>query len=246
MPGCGRKTVLSVIIPCLNEAAGIVAALQALQPLRQRGAEVQSPHASSAEAPVLPAKPRPAVRLRRPEAAYEKPGRLPIYIDNAGLVLTAPFIPHLFRELGMLERTANGALQLTEPATATRVVHLLQYLVTSRTATPEPLLVLNKILAGIPTAAVVGAQIEATEQELALCATLLASMLANWPALSTGTSPAGLQNTFMQREGRLTFDGDKWLLKVERKTLDVLVDQVPWSFRLIFHSWMPQPLHVEW
>lgn len=32
--------MLSVIIPCLNEAAGIVAALQALQPLRQRGAEV--------------------------------------------------------------------------------------------------------------------------------------------------------------------------------------------------------------
>jgi len=31
---------LSIIIPCLNEAAGIVAALQALQPLRQRGAEV--------------------------------------------------------------------------------------------------------------------------------------------------------------------------------------------------------------
>jgi hypothetical protein len=207
---------------------------------------VQSPHAASAQASVLPAKPRPAPRLYRPNAAHEKPGRSPIYIDNAGLVLASPFIPHLFRELGMLERTAGGALQLAEPATATRAVHLLQYLVTSRTATPEPLLALNKILAGVATAAVVTSQIEATEQELSLCAKLLAAMLANWPALSTGTSLVGLQDTFMQREGRLTFDGDKWMLKVERKTLDVLVDQVPWSFRLIFHSWMPQPLHVEW
>ena len=31
---------LSIIIPCLNEAAGIVAALERLQPLRRRGAEV--------------------------------------------------------------------------------------------------------------------------------------------------------------------------------------------------------------
>lgn len=32
--------VLSIIIPCLNEAGGIVAALERLQPLRRRGAEV--------------------------------------------------------------------------------------------------------------------------------------------------------------------------------------------------------------
>lgn len=246
---------LLAAIGARGETAGMTGMAQTLRRLtpvimphsRSRGAEVQSPLATpSAEAPVLPAKPRPAARPRRSDAAHEKPGRLPIYIDNAGLVLTAPFIPHLFRELGMLERNAGGALKLTEPATASCAVHLLQYLVTSHTATPEPLLVLNKILAGVPTAAAVTSQIEAAENELALCAKLLASMLANWPALSTGTSPAGLQNTFMQRKGRLTFDGDKWMLKVERKTLDVLVDQVPWSFRLIFHSWMPQPLYVEW
>jgi hypothetical protein len=237
------------------ETAGMTGMAQTLHRLtpvilpraRSRGTKMLGPHAvPSAEAVAIPARPRPAARPHRPDAAHEKPNRAPIYIDNAGLVLTAPFIPHLFSELGMLEKTADGALQLGQPATATRAVHLLQYLVTSQTATPEPLLALNKILAGVPTAAVVGAQIEATEQEIALCGKLLASMLANWPALSTGTSPAGLQQTFMQRAGRLTYDGDKWLLKVERKTLDVLVDQVPWSFRMIFHSWMPQPLHVEW
>ena len=31
---------LSIIIPCLNEAAGIVSMLESLRPLRARGAEV--------------------------------------------------------------------------------------------------------------------------------------------------------------------------------------------------------------
>ncbi|MEO7727574.1 MAG: glycosyltransferase, partial [Burkholderiales bacterium] len=33
-------STLSIVIPCLNEAAGIAAALARLQPLRQRGVEV--------------------------------------------------------------------------------------------------------------------------------------------------------------------------------------------------------------
>ena len=32
----------------------------------------------------------------------------------------------------------------------------------------------------------------------------------------------------------------------ERKTLDVLVDQVPWSIGVVFHAWMPGALHVTW
>lgn len=39
--GASRSAVrLSIIIPCLNEAGGIIAALECLQPLRRRGAEV--------------------------------------------------------------------------------------------------------------------------------------------------------------------------------------------------------------
>ena len=34
------KPLLSIIVPALNEAAGIVATLSALAPLRARGAEV--------------------------------------------------------------------------------------------------------------------------------------------------------------------------------------------------------------
>ncbi len=48
---------LSIIIPCLNEAAGIVAALEPLQPLRRRGAEVIVVDGGSKDASVALAAP---------------------------------------------------------------------------------------------------------------------------------------------------------------------------------------------
>ena len=49
---------LSIIVPCLDEAAGIVAALERLQPLRRRGAEVIVVDGGSADATVEIATPR--------------------------------------------------------------------------------------------------------------------------------------------------------------------------------------------
>jgi hypothetical protein len=57
---------------------------------------------------------------------------------------------------------------------------------------------------------------------------------------------AGLRETFLQREGKLQRTHDGWKLRVQRKTLDVLVDQIPWSISVVFHAWMPQPIHVTW
>ena len=197
------------------------------------------------EAP-FPSWPEPAGLAPPSGAGQERETRDPIYIGNAGIVLAAPFLPPLFRDLDFLSRTDDGTTVLKDRDTASRAVHLLQYLADNSTATPEPLLVLNKLLCGLPTASVISPGIEPRPSELEACAKLHASVLANWPALSTGTSVAGLQESFFQREGRLTFDGDKWTLKVERKTLDILLDQVPWGFRTIFHAWMPHVLQVDW
>jgi hypothetical protein len=35
-------------------------------------------------------------------------------------------------------------------------------------------------------------------------------------------------------------------LQVERKTLDVLLDSIPWGFSTVLLPWNPQPLFVEW
>ena len=169
----------------------------------------------------------------------------PIYINNAGLVLTGPFLPHLFQSLGMLHQDETGHTRLRDGKAVSRAVHLLQYLVDGRTDRPEPLLVLNKIMCGVPTATPVERVIEPTEQERELCERLLKAMLANWKIISH-TSIAGLRETFLQREGKLERTPDGWKLQVQRKTLDVLVDQIPWSISVIFNTCMPQPLRVTW
>jgi hypothetical protein len=171
--------------------------------------------------------------------------REPIYIGNAGLVLTNPFLPHFLDALGLLVRDDAGKPRLRDESAAQRAVHLLQYLVDGHTDRPEPRLALNKILCGMPIAAPVERAIEATEEERETCDTLLRSIVENWPILRN-SSTAALRETFLQREGKLTYGDNGWSLQVQRKTLDVLVDQVPWSIGVVFHPWMPNALHVTW
>ncbi len=169
----------------------------------------------------------------------------PIYIQNAGLVLTGAFLQHLFKGLDLLHVGDDGKTRMKDEAGASRAVHMLQYLVDGRTDTAEPLLVLNKLLCGIPISFPVEEAVELNERELEMCDMMHQSMLKNWSALS-GTSVRGLQETFLQREGRLNKVADGWKLRVQRKTLDVLVDQVPWSLSMVSNSWMPQPVFVTW
>jgi len=136
-------------------------------------------------------------------------------------------------------------MRLRDAETASRAVHLLQYLVDGTTDAPEPRLVLNKLLCGLAPAVPVERAIEPTEQEIAVCDALLRSVLAGWPALAN-TSVAGLRETFLQREGKLERGDEGWRLRVGRKTVDVLVDELPWSLSVILHRWMPRPLHVTW
>jgi hypothetical protein len=169
----------------------------------------------------------------------------PIYIANAGLVLASPFLPHLFSTLGMLEKDDSLRDRWRENDSKSRAVHLLQYLVDERTSGPEPLLVLNKILCGMHPTEPVEKAIEPTAEERDTCDRMLRAILTNWKVLAN-SSPAALRETFFQRAGKLEFEPGRWKLRVQRKTLDILLDQVPWGFGVILHSWMPEPLHVTW
>ncbi|MCR6650877.1 MAG: contractile injection system tape measure protein [Cellvibrionaceae bacterium] len=168
-----------------------------------------------------------------------------LYIDNAGLVLVGVFLPHLFKSLNMLHTNADGKIRLRDKATFSRGVHILQYLVTGSSSTPEPLLALNKIMCGESIHASVEPRIELAEEELRMCEQLQRAVLANWTSLSN-TSITGLQETFFQREGRLVQMDDGWKLTVQRKTVDILMDQVSWSFSVISQAWMPETLYVSW
>lgn len=165
------------------------------------------------------------------------------HIRNAGLVITAPFLPRLFESLDYLE-PGSGGWRRADETCPSRAVHLLQWLVDERDDAPEPELALNKILCGLDPAPPVTA-VTLTDQELSIGRSLLTTILACWPPLAESSTEA-LRATFFQREGRLTSGEPGWNLEVETHALDVLLHQLPWSFSTILHPWMHKPLTVRW
>ena len=75
----------------------------------------------------------------------QKAKDIPLYIENAGLVLLHPYLPKLFTDLEYLEEGVWKDATLQH-----RACFLLQYLVASNDIIFENDLPFNKILCGIP------------------------------------------------------------------------------------------------
>lgn len=194
-----------------------------------------------------PAQQKPAMRLQdiSSNPATHNDATTPqwdagLHINNAGQVLAAAFLPRLFSMLNLMQ---DG--KFIHLGAADRAVHLVQFMVTGQSATPEYELILNKILCGIDTSIPVSAGIEITEQEQTLIEQMLNSMIQHWKVLGS-TSITGLRETFFQRQGWLVLEEDCWRLKVKEQTFDLLLDRLPWSISLIKHGWMDKPLRVSW
>ena len=163
-----------------------------------------------------------------------------IFISNAGLIILHPFIEMLFSEFKLLDEF--GYLK---GESVSKAVHILQYLCTGKEDAAEFDLVLNKLLCGILIGEPVERNVILSGEERAACAQLLESVIKHWSVLKN-TSPAALQNTFLQRRGKIEFRDDTWWLKVEQKTEDILLDRLPWSISRIRLRWMKHWIRVEW
>lgn len=164
-----------------------------------------------------------------------------LYVENAGLVLLWPYFSTLFKRLNLLE----GKSFVSEDAQQ-RAVMLLQYLVTGKTECEEHELLLNKVLCGVPLGAPVPVSVKLSEQEIDELDGLLTSVISNWAALGKASIEA-LRETFLVREGAIEVRGEhEWVLKVERKGVDILVDRIDWGFSMVIVSWTDNKLYVEW
>ncbi|WP_066796728.1 contractile injection system tape measure protein [Sphingomonas soli] len=239
-----RRAALGRLIAGLPEASPEIlerARARAIE-LAQRGGHANILAAMSQSPAATPPSP---MRASEPVRPPEPENGDRIYIANAGLVLFNPFLPRFFERIGVLTPDAEGVPRIAGIEAASRAVHLLQYLIDERCDAPETALALNKLLAGVSVTAPVAREIEPGAADRAICAELIDAVIANW-AIIQNTSPAGLRETFLQREGRLRREADRWTLDVERKTLDILVDQIPWNRAVLYHRWMAEPVHVNW
>ncbi|MCD6063155.1 MAG: hypothetical protein K0R82_1066 [Flavipsychrobacter sp.] len=182
---------------------------------------------------------REKVHLSQSKERTESP-QTSFTISNAGLVILFPYLQMFFSEMGLVrgEEFTNTAAQL-------KAVQVLQYLATGTLKTPEHLLALNKVMCGIDIAMPCPGRLRLTTIQKQTCDVLLNAVVTNWPALKN-TSIGVLQETFLRRNGALKKDGDNWVLHVERKGVDVLIDELPWGFGVVKFPWNEYFVHVQW
>jgi hypothetical protein len=153
-----------------------------------------------------------------------------IYIQNAGLIIVASLLPALFKKLALFDGFA-----ITD---TNRAVCLVQYLASGRERIAEFELGLAKILCGLDTDTPVDTYIRLTKEEKQAINDLLVSVIEYWEVLKN-TSPEGLQQTFLQRPGKLQLVNNEWVLQVEQKPWDVLLPHLPWNIDITKLPWMP-------
>ncbi len=161
-----------------------------------------------------------------------------IIIYNAGIVLLQPFISTLFHELKLLSEDRKQLFGKD------RACALLSFLA-GDDEQAEVCFPLYKVLCGMQVHEVVDASVQLTNEEKEECFHLLQQVILHWSALKQ-TTVSSMQQTFLQRTGKLSHKEDKWLLQVEQRTEDVLLQYLPWSYSIIRYPWMKQALFVEW
>ncbi len=162
------------------------------------------------------------------------------YVSNCGIVLLHPFLESFFTELNLIKKNGFVSVEACQ-----RAVLLLHYLATGETALEEWNAVLIKVLCGLPLNETLPNTIELTDEERKESEAVLQSVIRYWPPLKN-TSVKGLRQSFLQREGKLEPKQNGWLLTVEQKTIDVLLDKLPWGFSTIKLPWMNDTISVDW
>jgi hypothetical protein len=163
-----------------------------------------------------------------------------IYIQNAGLILTATFLPALFKELKWMDagKFISKEFQL-------RGLFLLHYMSTGEIAAPEYTLQLNKILMGLNLEEPTPFSIGLTDNEKQEADQLLTDIITHWIALKN-SSVEGFQGSFILRDGLLSYSDGHWLLQVEKKGYDILLEHIPWSWKTVQFDWMDTYIDTEW
>ena len=162
------------------------------------------------------------------------------FVNNVGLVILHPFLPAFFENLKLRENN-----KWTSEAAQHQAVWISQFLATGNDELFEFDMVLNKLLCGLKPSEALSEMPEITENIREACDELLSEVINHWKSLKN-TSPAAIQETFLQRHGKLSKVDHGYLLQVEQHGVDVLLNSLPWGIGLIKIPWMDEILHVEW
>ncbi|MCB0640533.1 MAG: hypothetical protein KDC44_02800, partial [Phaeodactylibacter sp.] len=208
--------------------------LKTLQLRRQLLAQADSQ--STAKPP--PVWVSPSTETRQSQAL---PGDESYFIKNAGAVILWPFLSAYFQRLDLLD----ARKRFKDIAAQELAVHLVEYLATRHTNTPEHLLIFNKVLCGLPIDHPIPREVSLPAGAQEVGESLLRAVIQQWTALKN-TSEDGLRGGFLIRDGQLKQEEKNWKVIVEKKPYDLLVERLPWSLAMIRLPWNPYFIYTEW
>ena len=161
-------------------------------------------------------------------------------VADAGIILLHPFLEELFTNTGLWKDQA----WCTEYAPR-QAIQLLSWLLNGEVGLPEYELTLSKILTGQEIDTALEATPSLPDSAFAMCNELLEAVISHWKALRS-TGPAGLQEAFLLRPGKLIQVSNGYKLQVAQKAQDVLLTHLPWGFATVRLPWMKGLLYVDW
>ena len=164
-----------------------------------------------------------------------------LFISDAGLVLTHPFIARFFRNLKLLDEDG----QFISGIARIHAVHLLRHITGYEGEHLEHCLTLEKILCGLPPDYLIPEEWEVTPEEEEEIEGLLGALLSYWPSLRK-SSVGALQRGFIQRPGSIAYEDGSYMVRVEGSAIDILMEDLPWETSIILLTWLDKPIFVEW
>ena len=160
-----------------------------------------------------------------------------LHINNAGLVIVAPFLDPLFKQFGVVE-----GKKLIKPEKALAFLDEIEW---GKLGKAGADFALPKLLCGLPVDEPIQPADALTPKEKRETNQMLQELIEHWKALKS-TSPDGLRTNYFWREGLLRKVDMGYELRVESKAQDILLAHLPWGIGTIMLPWMKEPLNVDW
>jgi len=174
------------------------------------------------------------------QESFFAPKEEAIFVQNAGLFLLHPFLKSFFEAIEVLDE--KGQIKGSARHVAIQSLH---FLATGDCDFFECDLLFEKFLCGVPLMMPVIRESLLSETIKEECSQLLCEVIRQWTALKN-SSPDGLRQLFIQRNGKLIREEHHYKLLMERKAQDILLDKLSWNSSLAKIPWRKELLFVEW
>ncbi len=106
-------------------------------------------------------------------------------------------------------------------------------------------LAFNRILTGCPFQVPLPKTLKLADYEIMTIESMIIGIKNNCEKFKN-ISAKGFQLNFIERPGRLEQREDKWVLYVEGRSYDMLLDFLPWSYRFVQLPWLEKRINVVW